>query len=82
MLQRVMEQMTLMHEGKLDALTSDYAIVPIITGSVSAVVLVPKDPNVRAMLASIEMVMAADFSTVREVVMEPNGDFTPNHHAE
>ena len=41
--------MTLMHQGKLDALTADYT-VSVITGSVSAVVLVPKDPNIRSML--------------------------------
>ena len=76
MLQRVMEQMTLLHQGKLDALTSDYTM-SVTTGSVSAVVLVPKDPNVRSLLADLQMVMAPDFTTVREVVMkEPNGDFT------
>src|SRR5450759_1245938 len=50
MLKRVMEQMTLMHQGKLDALTSDFTI-SVSTGSVAVVTLVPKDENVRAMLS-------------------------------
>jgi hypothetical protein len=76
MLQRVMDEMTLMHQGKLDALTADYT-VNVVTGSVAAIVLIPKDPNVRAFLDSIEMQMAPDFSGVREIVMkEPGGDFT------
>jgi outer membrane lipoprotein-sorting protein len=76
MLQRVMDQMSLMNQGKLDALTSDYTI-SVSTGSVAVVTLVPKDENVRAILSSLEVKMLPDFSATHEVVMnEPNGDFT------
>lgn len=76
MLKRVMEQMTLMHQGRLDALTKDFTI-SVSTGSVAVVTMIPKDENVRALLASLEITMAADFSATREVVMnEPGGDFT------
>src|SRR5271170_3159244 len=76
MLQRVMEQMSLMNQGKLDALTNDY-VISVSIGSVVAVTLVPKDENVRAMLSSLEVKMLPDFSATHEVVMnEPNGDFT------
>jgi outer membrane lipoprotein-sorting protein len=76
MLKRVMEQMTLLHQGKLDALTSDYT-VSVQTGSVAAIVLTPKDANVRSMLESIEMRMDPDFKAVREILMkQPGGDFT------
>ena len=76
MLKRVMDQMTLMHQGKLDALTSDFTI-SVSTGSVAVVTMVPKDENVRSMLASLEIVFQPDFSASREVVMrEPGGDFT------
>jgi len=38
---------------------------------------VPKDENLRTMLASLEIRMAPDFLTTREVVMnEPGGDLT------
>lgn len=76
LLQRVMNQMALMNQGKLDALTADYS-VSVATGAVAVVTLVPKDPNARSVLASLEIRMAPDFSTTREVVMnEPNGDLT------
>jgi outer membrane lipoprotein-sorting protein len=76
MLKRVMDQMSLMHQGKLDALTSDFSIA-IATGAVAVVTLVPKDKNVAAMLASLEIKMHPDFSATREVVMnEPSGEFT------
>jgi outer membrane lipoprotein-sorting protein len=76
MLQRVMQQMSLMNQGKLDALTGDYTI-SVSTNSETILTLVPKDENARAVLASIEVKMAPDFSATREVVMnEPNGDFT------
>jgi len=75
-LKRVMEQMALMNQGRLDALTSDYTL-SVATGSVAVVTLVPKDRNVRAMLASLEVRMLPDFSATREVVMnEPGGDLT------
>ena len=39
--------------------------------------MVPKDKDVRTMLASLEIRMEPDFSATREVVMnEPNGDKT------
>jgi outer membrane lipoprotein-sorting protein len=76
MLQRVMSQMSLMNQGKLDALTSDYTI-SVSTNNETILTLVPKDENARSVLASIEVKMAPDFSATREVVMkEPNGDFT------
>ena len=76
MLKRVMDQMTLMHQGKLDALTSDFNI-SVATGQVAVVTMVPKDENVRSMLASLEVIFQPDFSASREVVMhEPGGDYT------
>jgi outer membrane lipoprotein-sorting protein len=76
MLRRVMEQMSLMHQGKMDALTSDF-VVSVATGSVAVVTLKPKDESVRSVLSSLEIHMLPDFSTTRQVVMnEPNGDLT------
>ena len=76
LLRRVMEQMVRMHEGKIDALAGDFTI-SVSTGSVAVVTLVPKDETVRSMMSSLELRMAPDFSTTREVVMrEPGGDFT------
>ncbi|MCG3147542.1 MAG: Outer-membrane lipoprotein carrier protein [Verrucomicrobiae bacterium] len=73
MLQRVMEQMTWMHQGNLDALTADYTV----TVTNTSIVLIPKDANIRGMLAAIEMHMAPEFVAVREIVMrEPAGDST------
>ncbi len=73
---RVMEQMTLMHQGKLDALTRDFTI-SVATGRVAVVTMVPRDESVRGMLASLEIWMQPDFSATREVVMnEPGGDRT------
>ena len=76
MLKRVMEQMSLMHQGKVDALTRDFTI-SVATGAVAVVTLVPKDKSVREMLASLEIRMRPDLSATREVVMnEPSGEFT------
>ena len=76
MLKRVMEQMSLMHQGRLDALTRDFTI-SVATGAVAVVTLVPKDKSVREMLASLEIRMQPDLSATREVVMnEPSGEFT------
>ncbi|HVU27802.1 MAG TPA: outer membrane lipoprotein carrier protein LolA [Verrucomicrobiae bacterium] len=76
LLQRVMQQMSLMNQGKLEALTNDYTI-SVATGDFTIMTLVPKDKSVREMLASLEVKMASDFSATREVTMnEPNGDFT------
>lgn len=77
MLQRVMDQMALMNQGKLDALTSDYTISVATNGNVAVLTLVPKDAQVRSILSSLEVKMRPDFSATREVVMnEPGGDFT------
>lgn len=77
MLKRVMEQMALMNQGKLDALTGDFTISVATNRSLAVLTLVPKDENVRGMLASLEVRMPSDFSATREVVMrEPGGDFT------
>lgn len=76
MLKRVMDQMTLMHQGKLDALTSDFTIA-VATGSKTVVSMTPKDENVRSMLAVLEIHLKPDLSSTTEVVMrEPSGDFT------
>jgi outer membrane lipoprotein-sorting protein len=77
MLQRVMDQMSLMNQGRLDALTSDYGISVATNGDAAVLTLVPKDENARAVLSSLAVKMAPDFSATREVVMnEPNGDLT------
>ncbi len=76
MLKRVMDQMVLMHQGKLDALTADFNIT-VATGAVAVLTLEPKDKTVREMLASLEVRMRPDLSATREVVMrEPSGEFT------
>ena len=76
MLKRVMDQMTLMHQGNLEALTSDFT-VNVSTGKVAVITMVPKDKEVRSMLASLEIRMKPDFSATTEVVMnEPGGDLT------
>ncbi len=77
MLKRVMEQMALMNQGKLDALTGDFTISVATNRAVAVMTLVPKDKNVREMLASLEVRMQPDFSATSEVVMhEPSGEFT------
>ncbi|KAB2653048.1 MAG: outer membrane lipoprotein carrier protein LolA [Verrucomicrobia bacterium] len=76
MLKRVMDQMTLMHQGKLGALTSDFTL-SVSTGAVTVVTMVPKDENVRSMLAALDIHLQPDLSATREVVMrEPGGDLT------
>ncbi len=76
MLKRVMDQMVLMHQGRLDALTSDFNIT-VSTGAVAVVTMVPKDENVRSILSSLDIHFAPDFSASQEVVMhEPSGDYT------
>ena len=76
MLKRVMDQMTLMHQGNLEALTSDFT-VNVSTGKVAIITMIPKDKEVRSMLASLEIRMKPDFSATTEVVMnEPGGDLT------
>ena len=76
MLKRVMEQMSLMNQGKLDALTGDYTIT-VATNSFTILTMVPKDANVRSMLPSLEVRLLPDLSATREVVMhQSGGDFT------
>ena len=75
-LRRVMDQMVLMHQGKIEALTNDFTIT-VATNSMTIVTLVPKDENVRAMLSSIAIHLQPDLSATRQVVMhEPSGDLT------
>ena len=76
MLRRVMQQMTLMNQGRLDGLTNDFQI-SVATNALTVITLVPLDENARATLASIEVKMRPDFSATLEVVMnEPGGDLT------
>ncbi len=76
MLRHVMEQMVSMHEGKIEALMSDFTI-SVATGTVAVITLVPKDETVRSMMSSLEVRLAPDLSFTREVVMnEESGDLT------
>ena len=76
LLQRVMQQMALMNQGKLDALMTDYTI-SVSTGEMTVLTMVPKDENVRGMMSSLEVHLPPDLSATREVVLnEPNGDLT------
>jgi outer membrane lipoprotein-sorting protein len=76
LLRRVMQQMAMMNQGKLEALTTDYT-VSVATGGVAVITMVPKDRNAREAMSSLELIMPLDLSTTREVVMnEPNGDLT------
>jgi outer membrane lipoprotein-sorting protein len=76
LLRRLMEQMVLMHQGKVDALTSDFT-VSAATGKVTVITLVPKDENVRSMMSSVEVHLLPDLSATREVIMnEPSGELT------
>ena len=77
LLRRVLEQMALMNHGKMDALAADFQISVATNATVAMLTLVPKDQNVRAMMAALEVRMLPDFSTTREVdIREPGGDFT------
>jgi outer membrane lipoprotein-sorting protein len=76
LLQRVMQQMALMNQGKLDVLMADYKI-SVTTGEMTVLTMIPKDENVRDMMSSLEVQLPPDLSAMREVVMnEPNGDLT------
>jgi outer membrane lipoprotein carrier protein len=76
LLQRVMQQMALMNQGKLDALMTDYKI-SVDTGETTVLTMVPKDETVRGRMSSLEVRLPPDLSATREVVMnEPNGDLT------
>ena len=77
MLRRVTDQMSLMHQGKLDALTADYTISAATNDAAMVLTLVPKEENVRSMLPSLEIHLLPDLSATREVVMhQSGGDFT------
>lgn len=79
MLRGVMDQMTMMHQGKFDALAKDFTI-SVATGAVTAVTLEPKDENLRALIAQLELHLYPDFSGTRELIMrEPGGDETRIH---
>jgi len=76
LLQRVMQQMALMNQGKLDALMVDYTIT-VTTGEMTVLTMVPKDANVRGMMSSLEVHLLPDLSATKQVLMnEPNGDLT------
>ncbi len=76
MLKQMLHQMTLMHQGKLDTLTNDFAVT-VSTGAVTAVTMTPKNKDIRSVIAALEIHLASDLSATREVVMrEPGGDFT------
>ena len=76
MLRRVMEQMSLMHQGKLDALTADYTI-SVATNAMTVLTLVPKDENIHSLMPSLEVRLLPDLSATREVIMhQTGGDFT------
>ncbi|HEV2691463.1 MAG TPA: outer membrane lipoprotein carrier protein LolA [Verrucomicrobiae bacterium] len=76
LLQRIMQQMALMNQGKLDALMVDYTIT-VTTGDMTVLTMVPKDATVRGMMSSLEVHLLPDLSATKQVVMnEPNGDLT------
>jgi outer membrane lipoprotein-sorting protein len=75
-IKHVMDQMSLMHQGKLEALMADYTISAA-TNGMTIITLSPKDETVRSMLSSIQIHLLPDLSATREVVMnEPSGDLT------
>ena len=75
-IKHVMDQMSLMHQGKLEALTTDYTISAA-TNSTTIITLVPKVPTIRQVLSSIDIHLLPDLSSTRAVVMnEPSGDLT------
>src|SRR5260221_845227 len=65
MLKRVMDQMALMNQRKLDALTGDYTISVVTNTSAAVLTLVPKDAQTRSILSSLEVKMPPDFSATR-----------------
>ena len=77
LLRRVMEQIALIHQGKLDALTNDFTISVATGKDVTVLKLAPKEETMRSMMSSLEVQLQPDFSATREVLMyEPGGDFT------
>lgn len=76
MLKQMLNQMTLMHQGKLDALTNNFTL-SVSTGAVTVVTMTPSNKDIRSFIAALEIHLAPDLSATREVVMrEPGGDFT------
>jgi outer membrane lipoprotein-sorting protein len=82
-MQRMMQQMSAMNRGKMDAMMEDFNITAT-TGSETVLKLVPKMDMVKNIIASMEIHLSPDLSATRQVVMnEPNGDLTRiNFHAE
>lgn len=75
-LQRAMEQMSAMNQGKMSAMLGDFDITAT-TGAETVLTFVPKNETVRGIMAAMEIHLAPDLSATREVVMrEPNGDLT------
>jgi outer membrane lipoprotein-sorting protein len=76
LLQHVMQQMSAMNQGRLDALTNDYS-ASVATNGETVVTMIPKDENMREMMSSLEVHMQPDFSATRAIVLnEPDGDLT------
>lgn len=75
-MQKMMQQMSAMNRGKMDAMKDDFNISTT-TGSETVLTMTPKSEMVRGVIASMEIHLAPDLSATREVVMnEPNGDLT------
>ncbi len=75
-LKRAIDQMTMMNQGRVDELARDFDLSAT-TGRVAVLTMVPKDATFRGVIASMEVEMAADFSTTKQVVLkEPSGDLT------
>jgi outer membrane lipoprotein-sorting protein len=76
MLQRVMQQMSALNQGRINAMLNDYDL-SVTTNGGTVLVLVPKDATVRGILSSLEIHLTPDLAMTREVIMhEPNGDLT------
>jgi len=77
LLRRVMEQIALIHQGKLDALTNDFTMSVETGTDGTELKLAPKEETMRSMMSWLEVRLRPDFSATREVLMyEPGGDFT------
>ncbi len=77
LLRRVMEQIALIHQGKLDALTNDFTMSVATGKDVTVLKLAPKEGTMHSMMSLLEVQLQPDFSATREVLMyEPGDDFT------
>jgi outer membrane lipoprotein-sorting protein len=77
LLRRVMEQIALIHQGKIDALTNDFGISVEREPEDIVVKLIPKEATISSMMSSLVVKLRRDFSATREVLTyEPGGDFT------